>query len=152
MTLQEFKRTRVTMTVEQYASLYDGDFDTINKETAKMHVYKNGLYLRELLNGFYCSDLGDETRIKELDAAENCFWNSYANDFYNPKPKLSKEVIEALYAFKLASQELSRLWYMIDDEQCSILETGYPKYIGSFDGFSIDVKEWVNVVLTKNDE
>ena len=148
MELTEFRRTRVTMTVEQYAALYDGDFDVINKETAKMHVYKDGIYLRETLNGFLHNDLGvEQATCSDIETMEEYFWKDYANDFYNPKPELSELGKNLLKKFKTASSVLNEYWIEASDEEKELLEEHYPIPLPSFDDLNNLIGYWVKTTL-----
>lgn len=152
MNLQEFKRTRVTMTVEQYAALYDGDFDTINKETAKMHVYKDGLYLRETLNGFLHNDLGtDSATCADLEVMEEYFWKDYAELFYNPKVKLCKEAEKLLTDLRSSTMILTKYWLNLDNDSKhkNLLSEFYPDEMPEFNELSELIDEWVMRTINK---
>jgi len=148
MNLEEFRRTRVVMTPELFINIYNPD-GGLGNDTARVHVYKDGLYIRELLNGCYSTDMDSTCNkmVRERKVVEFHFWNNFAELTYNPKPRLNPMLYDALMSFKVATGNLSETWIQSDDDKTNeLLGIDMPLDI-SFDEFNSAVHDWVDNLL-----
>ena len=153
MNLTEFKRTRVVMTLEQAMAL--GYFENncldedVKKETARVHTYCNGLYIRELINGNFSTDMVTANKYNSrLDITEFYFWEEFAKHECNPKPILSTDAKKLLKELSQVQNALLTHWIDRDNaDDDNLLAKHYPPDVIEFEELTIKLSKWIQKTL-----
>lgn len=144
LTFQQFVRTRVLITVDDYKNNYDNHFD--DEYTARIYVYKDGLYIRETIFGYFLDDLG-APGVDSLENAEKLFWDRYGKDFYNKSLELPQDAKKLLVNLRKASAELSVFLLVVDDDVEELLTKDYPETMPCFIELNSDIAKWIDKLL-----
>jgi len=149
LTLEQFRKSRVEMTPEQYCSIYltiEETKDNFVEGVLKVHVYKGGLYIEEHDNGFYVTYGNGRSFTPDLEHSENVFWEEFACGEFN---YLTEEQTEKLDEIKslinvlhISALHLSDRWSEMQDEDLDELLCVKFPFHKSFCDIVVDIKSW----------